>query len=38
MNANQISERGAAESAPDGANGFASALLQNFFSKRASDE
>ena len=40
MNANQISERGAAESAPDGANGFASAILQNFFSKKTamSDE
>ena len=40
MNANQISERGAAESVPDGANGFASAILQNFFSKKTamSDE
>ncbi len=33
MNANQISEQSATTSAPIAANGFASAILQNFFSK-----
>lgn len=40
MNASQLSEPSAAESAPAAANGFATALLQNFFSKKTamSDE
>ena len=40
MNANQVSEQSGAESAPIAANGFASVLLQNFFSKKTamSDE
>lgn len=40
MNASQISEQSATESAPTAANGFASAILQNFFSKKTamSDE
>lgn len=40
MNANQVSEPSAAESASAAENGFASALLQNFFSKKTamSDE